>query len=97
MLSGLDSVPARVSWHRGVADSAIARRYVVHVALASVAGLSIALRVVLGRAVHGPFVFMDELGYERMAQSFAHGGHLGLFGKSGLAYSPLYPVVLSPV
>ena len=40
---------------------------------------------------------MDELGYERMAQSFAHTGHFSLFGKSGLAYSPLYPVVLSPI
>ena len=40
---------------------------------------------------------MDELGYERMAQSFAHTGHFSLFGKGGLAYSPLYPVVLSPI
>jgi hypothetical protein len=40
---------------------------------------------------------MDELGYARMAESFAHTGHLTLFGKSGLAYSPLYPVVLSPI
>ena len=40
---------------------------------------------------------MDELGYERMAQSFAHTGHFSLFGKTGLAYSPLYPIVLSPI
>ena len=40
---------------------------------------------------------MDELGYERMAQSFAHTGHFSLFGKGGLAYSPLYPIVLSPI
>ena len=40
---------------------------------------------------------MDELGYERMAQSFAHTGHFSLFGKGGLAYSPLYPILLSPI
>jgi hypothetical protein len=40
---------------------------------------------------------MDELGYERMAQSFAKTGHFAVFGKGGLAYSPLYPVVLSPI
>ena len=40
---------------------------------------------------------MDELGYERMAQGFARTGHFSLFGKGGLAYSPLYPVVLSPI
>jgi hypothetical protein len=59
--------------------------------------LSAALRAVLVSRVHGPFVFMDELGYERMAQTFAHTGHFSLFGKGGLAYSPLYPIVLSPV
>jgi hypothetical protein len=97
MLSELESISARASWHRGGAGSAIVRRYAVHLALAGVAGLSIALRVAFGSGVHGPFVFMDELGYERMAQSFAHGGQLGLFGKGGLAYSPLYPLVLSPI
>src|SRR4051812_10408246 len=66
-------------------------------ALVGLAAVSAALRVILGREVHGPFVFMDELGYARMAQSFAHSGHLALFGKGGLAYSPLYPVVLSPI
>ena len=59
--------------------------------------MSVALRTILAREVHGPFVFMDELGYARMAQSFAHTGHFSLFGKGGLAYSPLYPVVLSPI
>jgi hypothetical protein len=59
--------------------------------------VSVALRTILARPVHGPFVFMDELGYARMAQSFAQTGHLALFGKSGLAYSPLYPIVLSPI
>ena len=66
-------------------------------ALVGLAAVSAALRTILARQVHGPFVFMDELGYERMAQSFAHTGHLALFGKGGLAYSPLYPIVLSPI
>jgi hypothetical protein len=66
-------------------------------ALVALAAVSAALRVILARAVHGPFVFMDELGYARMAQSLADTGHLALFGKGGLAYSPLYPIVLSPI
>jgi hypothetical protein len=59
--------------------------------------VSAAFRAFLVSRVHGPFVFMDELGYERMAQSFAQNGHFSLFGKSGLAYSPLYPIALSPI
>jgi hypothetical protein len=66
-------------------------------ALVGLAVVSVALRTILAREVHGPFVFMDELGYARMAQSFAHTGHFTLFGKAGLAYSPLYPIVLSPI
>jgi hypothetical protein len=67
------------------------------VALVGLAAASMVLRAIIVGHVHGPLVFMDELGYERMAQSFAHTGHFSLFGKTGLAYSPLYPIVLSPV
>jgi hypothetical protein len=66
-------------------------------ALISLATVSAALRAIIVGRVHGPLVFMDELGYERMAQSFAHRGRFSLFGKGGLAYSPLYPVLLSPI
>ena len=66
-------------------------------ALFGLAAASTALHAGLVGLVHGPFVFMDELGYERMAQSFAHSGHFSVFGKAGLAYSPLYPIVLSPI
>ena len=66
-------------------------------ALVGLAAASSVLRVILVGYVHGPEVFVDELGYERMAQTFAHTGHFSLFGKTGLAYSPLYPIVLSPV
>jgi hypothetical protein len=67
------------------------------VALVGLAGASFALHLVLVGWVSGPWVFMDELGYQRMAQSFAHTGHFLLFGKRGLSYSPLYPIVLSPI
>jgi hypothetical protein len=59
--------------------------------------MSAALRAILAGWVHGPFVFLDELGYEQMARSFARTGHFAIFGKQGLAYSPLYPIVLSPI
>jgi hypothetical protein len=65
--------------------------------LSAVATLSIALRIHFAAQIHGPFVFMDELGYAEMAKTFARTGHIGLFGKSGLAYSPLYPILVSPV
>src|SRR6185437_5081584 len=58
---------------------------------------SVVLRIVIASAVHGPFFFMDELGYQQMARSLARTGHFALFGKAGLAYSPLYPTLLSPV
>jgi hypothetical protein len=82
----------------GISDAARAHPGQAAVsALFALAVMSAVLRAVLVRWAHGPFVFMDELGYERMAQSFAHTGHFALFGKSGLAYSPLYPIVLSPI
>ena len=66
-------------------------------ALAGLALLSIAVRIGLSHGVRGPFVFMDELGYEQLARSFARTGHFALYSKAGLAYSPLYPIVLSPI
>jgi hypothetical protein len=66
-------------------------------ALFGLAAVSALVRAVVVGHVQGPFVFMDELGYERMAHSLARSGHFALFGKSGLAYSPLYPIVLSPI
>ena len=86
-------------WKRtSVANAARAKpRAATAVALLGLAAASILLRVVVAGWFHGPNVFMDELGYQRMAQSFAHTGHFSLFGKGGLAYSPLYPIVLSPI
>jgi Dolichyl-phosphate-mannose-protein mannosyltransferase len=65
--------------------------------LLGIAGVSIVLRIVLGREVPAPFFFMDELGYEQMAKSLARSGNLALFGKTGSSYAPLYSVVLAPV
>ncbi len=84
----------------GRASLAAAREHPAAATLAALIGLaatSAALRAVLVGWAHGPFVFMDELGYERMALSFAHTGHFSLFGRSGLAYWPLYPIFLSPI
>jgi hypothetical protein len=72
-----------------------ARRAVL--VLTTLAGVSVAVRVAFALQVKGPFFFMDELGYERMAASVARHGAIALFGKVGLAYSPLYPMVVAPV
>jgi hypothetical protein len=88
------------SWWRRTALSATARAHpaaATFAALLGLAAVSIAFHGILVGWVSGPWVFMDELGYERMAQTFAHTGHFSLFGKTGLAYSPLYPIVLSPI
>ena len=44
-----------------------------------------------------PTVFDDELAYQKLAQSLGQTGQLALFGKHGLSYSPLYPLLLSPL
>jgi Dolichyl-phosphate-mannose-protein mannosyltransferase len=69
----------------------------VAVWLIAITGLSVALRIVLLAEVHGPWVFMDELGYQKLAQSLGQNGHLALFDKRGLSLSPLYSVVLAPI
>ena len=71
-------------------------RLSVVVSLVGLAAAAAALHALLAGWVNGPLV-IDELGYEQMAQTFAHTGHFALFGKAGLAYSPLYPIVLSPI
>jgi hypothetical protein len=65
--------------------------------LAGMAGVSIAIRVVLSRQVPAPFVFMDELGYEQMAKGLARSGSLALFGKTGSSSAPLYSLFLAPI
>lgn len=65
--------------------------------LVGMAGVSVALRIVLAREVPAPFFFMDELGYEQMAKSLARSGDLAFFGKTGSSYAPLYSLVLAPI
>jgi hypothetical protein len=58
--------------------------------------MSVAFRVALLSEVHGPFIFLDELAYSRIAQSVAH-GHLALFDVHGVTFAPLYSAVLAPI
>jgi hypothetical protein len=59
--------------------------------------LSSLVRTALVSQVQGPTVFSDELGYARLAQSIGETGRPALFDNPGLSYSPMYPVVLSPI
>ena len=78
-------------------EGLVSARASVALWLVALAGLSIALRILLVAEVHGPWVFTDELGYQKMAQSLGQTGHLAIFGQSGLSLSPLYSVVLAPI
>lgn len=62
--------------------------------IALIAGVHL---VVLFATNHAPIVFDDELAYQKLAQSLGETGRLALFGKQGLSYSPLYPLLLSPL
>ena len=64
--------------------------------LASAVVVSFALRIALTWRIHGPWIFPDELGYQQVAANIAR-GHLALYGKTGLTYSPLYPLTLAPL
>ena len=79
-----------------VRGRAISARLAV-VALGVLAAVSCAVRILLVRQVPAPFFFMDELGYEQMANNLARHGSLALFGNAGSTYAPLYSVVLAPV
>ena len=65
--------------------------------LIGVAVLSTAIRAALVTRVHAPTVFSDEMGYTKLAQSIGRTAHFGLFNERGFSYSPLYPLVLSPI
>jgi len=65
--------------------------------IAAVAIAVAAAHILIGNGYRGPWVFDDELGYQKLAQSFATTGHFALFGKAGMSYSPLYPLILSPL
>jgi hypothetical protein len=69
----------------------------VAVCLLVVAGAATAAHIAFALRYHGPWVFDDELGYERLAHSIGTTGRMALFGDHGLSYPPLYPVVLAPV
>jgi hypothetical protein len=65
--------------------------------LVAIAAFSTLLRVLLGSAAHAPTVFMDEMGYTKLAQNIGLDGRLALFNEEGFSYSPLYPALLAPI
>jgi len=65
--------------------------------LIAIAGLSTVVRIALLAEVHGPWVFPDELYYQKLAQSIGRGGSLALFDKHGLSVPPLYSTALAPI
>jgi hypothetical protein len=69
----------------------------VAVCVGAIGVLLIAIRLWFARGYNGPWVFDDELGYQKLAQSLGTTGHLAMFGKDGLSYSPLYPLILAPL
>jgi hypothetical protein len=64
--------------------------------LALLVAASLLVRLVLLTRVQGPWIFPDELGYQQVAVNIAR-GRLALYSENGLSYSPLYPLVLSPL
>jgi hypothetical protein len=66
------------------------------VVLGVLVGASFVVRVLLLTRVQGPWIFPDELGYQQVAVNIAH-GRLAIYSENGLSYSPLYPLVLSPI
>jgi len=65
--------------------------------LVAVAAVSALIRLALVSFAHAPTVFSDELSYSKLAQSIGENGRLALFNHRGLSYSPLYPLVISPI
>jgi hypothetical protein len=65
--------------------------------LLGLAAVTLLARISLVSGYVGPWIFDDELGYRKLAQSLGTTGHLALFGKQGLTYSPLYPLIISPL
>jgi hypothetical protein len=65
--------------------------------LLGLTAVSVLVRIAQVSKVQAPTVFNDELIYERLAYSIGHTGHASLFEHRGWSYSPLYPLVLSPI
>ena len=89
-------VPLRRTLRQCALPAILSPRGVV-LCLIGLAALSAVVRIGLLTHVYAPTVFMDELGYQKLAQSIGRTGHLALFNQHGMSYSPLYPVLLSPI
>jgi hypothetical protein len=89
-------VPLRRTRRERALPAIVTPRGVV-LCLIGLAALSAGARIGLLTHVYAPTVFMDELGYQKLAQSIGRTGELALFNQHGMSYSPLYPLVLSPI
>jgi hypothetical protein len=85
------------SEHRRRAASLVATPARAAVCVGVIGLAAFLAHVAMVSAYKGPWIFDDELGYQKLAQSLAETGHFALFGKQGLTYSPLYPVILAPL
>jgi hypothetical protein len=74
-----------------------AERWHVAAGLVGLVLLAAIGHILLLQPAQGPWVFYDELGYQKLAQSLGENGRLALFNKQGLSYSPLYPLLLAPL
>jgi hypothetical protein len=99
------SEPGRIAAHRGdpgprslwtSLSPVTPRRAAYWVAAIAAAAAAVHIALLLG-SNPAPSVFYDELAYQKLAQSVGQTGQLALFGKQGLTYSPLYPLLLSPL
>jgi hypothetical protein len=89
-------VPLRRTLRERALPAILTPRGVV-LCLIGLATLSAGARIGLLTHVYAPTVFMDELGYQKLAQSIGRTGDLALFNQHGMSFSPLYPLVLSPI
>lgn len=53
------------------------------------------LKVLLSFQIPSPFIFSDEVVYEKMAQSFFDSGRFLIYGLPSETYPPLYPIAIS--
>jgi hypothetical protein len=53
------------------------------------------IKVLLSFQIPSPFIFSDEVVYEKMAQSFFDSGRFLIYGLPSEIYPPLYPIAIS--
>lgn len=94
---GLHSASQGTSGRAGCYLPSRAERRRITALLVALALLVAIAHILLLDPSAGPWVFYDELGYQKLAQSLGETGQLALFNKHGLSYSPLYSLILAPL